>query len=128
MCDCALPASLCLHGGRIQSELLTADPPTRDRGRREHRIQLLPGLGLDGIAQLAQGGVIHHRTSVDPREAAQAVAVVDPHHDLAQGRGLDDLAQAQTQHHLRGVDESSAPLASPILQLEDSLEVAVQKL
>ena len=78
------PVDVGLHRGRVETQLLAGDLSTFDSSLGQHGVQLLPGLGPDRVAQLAQRGVIHHRSVVDPREAPQVVAIVDTNDDLAQ--------------------------------------------
>ena len=96
------PVDVGLHGGGVDSELVTLDPALPSRRPGQQVVHLLPGLRPDAVPQLAVGGEVDHRAVVDAHELPQEVAVVDADDDLAQGRPFDDLTQHHPQDGVRG--------------------------
>ena len=80
----------------------------------EQPVHLLPRLGRDRLVGFAQQAVVHHLAVVDADEAAQELAVVDPHHGLAIGQPLDFHDQNGAQQMIAG--EVGGALASRFAQ------------
>ena len=86
----------------VDTQTSAGDAFVFDGVATEQPVHLLPRLGRDGLVGLAQQAVVHHLAVVDADEAAQELAVVDPHHGLAIGQPLDLHDQNGAQQMIAG--------------------------
>ncbi|MGQ0651962.1 MAG: hypothetical protein ACT4P4_06795 [Betaproteobacteria bacterium] len=106
----------------IDPQAGAADETAIDGVATEQLIHLLPGLGRDRLVCSAQQGVVHHVAVVEAHEAAEEMAVVDPHHGLAVGQPLDLHDQNGAQQLVAGEVGPTLPSRSA----QDSRHVAMK--
>ncbi len=91
------PVDVGFHRRCIQPELPAIDLLFVDGRPGQQRVGGTPGLGLDAVPELAEGGVVDHGPVVDADKGAQIVAVINADDNLPQRAFLDDLTQRQAQ-------------------------------
>ena len=91
------------HRRRVEPQTLSADRFLRHGVPGERLIDLLPGLGSDGVAKAAEGRIIHHRPSIDSYKTTKCRTRIHADRGLPQRKAFNDLAHAKPKHRVAGI-------------------------